>query len=657
MLVYIHNLGEEKIVQSALANYHAKLLESKKNIISQLEMLQKEVRFLASLDLMNDMIVGDRDKRIAQILKQKHEDLGLHIDLYTLSMDGNIIASTNKKEHITFDHTQLLLDVKSPKNTTITTPHSILFYTPIIASLQKDLPIGYLIFEYPLSNLTTFTDSKEGALTFIVEEATGKIWSKNPIANDPKHLTDPNTLLLHEELEEPLGGYRFYSLVDKQFALGFLDDFVEYIWMLFGLGFVVIGFVSGRIGKSIHEPIAQLTRATKQITTTADYTTQVNLKGEEEIGELVRNFNVMIQQTNLAFEKLAHENRLRLLRFVQLIDIFNRLMQTADEEVCIQTALGELRSFVPHHDFQFSKLFPSQEETTQKMMLYVSNFRDDTCDYYGMIAITSYAPSTDAHEGKFYHSIATMIMLRLDQIRLIEQTKAASHAKSAFISHMSHELRTPLHTILGSTQYLLAYEQLKEEQIDKVATIESAADHLLGMINDVLDLVQIEAGKVRTDLVTLTTDEVAMMTLDIMSMVELLAHQKEITLTLTNHLTSPHLVTLDKRHLKQILINLITNAIKFTESGQIEVSLERCDTMVCVAIKDSGIGISPSELTTLFEEFTQASSHAKTKQKGNGLGLAISRKLAHLFGGEVTLTSEGLTKGTTATLRLRIIEG
>jgi signal transduction histidine kinase len=246
-----------------------------------------------------------------------------------------------------------------------------------------------------------------------------------------------------------------------------------------------------------------------------------------------------------------------------------------------------------------------------------------------------------------------MIMLQLDQIRLIEQTQAVSRAKSTFISHMSHELRTPLHTILSSTQYLISYENLTADQQEIIATMESSADHLLGMINDILDLVQIEAGKVSITPVRKSSDEIEMLTKDVITMLDVLAEQKAVNITFSKDLAKPLEVIIDHRFLKQILINLLSNAIKFTDEGSIDFYLKSCNDSLCIIIQDSGIGIEQDDLALLFDDFTQAKSKSENHQKGSGLGLAISRKLSHLFDADIILESEGIGQGTRAIVKLK----
>lgn len=660
ILLYSHHLGEKKILEDTLTTYHTQIEETQNKIDLELNYLKKESHFLASLDLMNDMIVEDIDKRIAKLLEQKQTDLELDIDLFALSEDGKIIASSNASKNHTFFSMEKLKEVQAAAQSIYETPNSIIVFSPIYSSMQNNRQTGYLVFEYSLTNLSAYTIDQPGIHSILFKSDTKQVIGKNrsfipPNYNDLPHMISEKYLILKEPLPGILSKWSIIYRIDKTVALKFLNDFIRFIWILFISGFFIIAITSVWISRRTLKPIAKLSKATKSITSTQDYTTQVKIEAEKEISELADDFNLMIRETNSAFEKLEKENQLRLLRFIQLIDIFNQLIQTQNEEECIKTAIEKLKILMPEKNFIFSSKYPTMQtnQTTQQMMLYIRNFEQTTCDYYGSISILSTKVSDDPYESKFYRSIATMIMLQLDQIRLIEQTKAVSYAKSTFISHMSHELRTPLHTILGSTQYLLAYENLTDQQLDKIATIETSADHLLGMINDVLDLVQIEAGKVSTALIDKTTDEITQITQEVIDMLELLAEQKGLTITLTNELTVSMKLVIDERLLKQILINLFNNAIKFTDKGSINCYIQSYGENLCIVIEDSGIGIEKEELSRLFTDFTQANSKDHSHQKGSGLGLAISKKLANLFDADVILESQGIGHGTKATLILK----
>lgn len=660
ILIYIHNLGEEKILDDALTIHHAQMHMIKKSIESQILSLGKELKFLASLDMMNDMIVDDVDKRIAQLLLHKKEDLALNIEMYALNTQDHIVASTTHEVKKIFGDATALKDAIASGVSYFFKENDLYMFTKIDSNLQKDAVLGYLVMKYDLSNLSVFSVKQTGirSLFYFPVNALkiGEMFDDEPFTLQSFHddYMSKKYLLLNEQFEGVLSkGYIVY-MIKKSVALSFLDQFMLFIWVLFVLGALVIGFVSWWIGKRILKPIDALSLTTQSIIKTQDYTTQVSISSEGEIKELTENFNVMLLEVNKHMQLLEEENKVRLLRFVQLINIFNRLIQTQSEKACIDLALDELQVLIPEQTFTFSKAYP-QDDKKLKLMIYVKDFEKELNHFYGVISLCG-EEVTDQEEIRFYQAIATMIMLQLDQIRLIAQTKAVSSAKSTFISHMSHELRTPLHTILSSTQYLIGYEGLSLPQQEKVATIESSADHLLGMINDILDLVQIEAGKVMVNAVTTTVNEVENILQKVLLMLELLAEQKGLTLSLITNMSEPMDVLVDHKFLKQILINLLSNAIKFTEAGGIEVMLQSIDGRLCICIKDSGVGLTEKDLLSLFNEFTQVNTVSENTQKGSGLGLAISRKLASLFEAELELKSKGLGQGTEAVLKLKVLK-
>ncbi len=661
ILIYTHNLGEEKIIDDVLKTHYAQMSQVKKSVEEQFVSLQKEMRFLASLDIMNDMIVKDVDKRIAQLLIQKEQDLAMNLDLFTLDMSEQVISFSHHQKY-NFKYNTSFQEALTHKKSYFFTRNSVVLFTPIYSSLESSEQLGYLLLNYSLLNLKSFTQHKEGIHSIIYhrnsqieigEKYKDIVLDITPIRGQS---IDDSYLVLYEPFKGILDAWSLVYMIEKSVALAFLDSFIFFVWGLFGLGFVIIALISWWISKRILYPISKLSQATQSIISTQDYTTQVSVKSQGEISTLADDFNAMIRETNNAFEVLEKENKLRLLRFIQLINIFNQLIETQSEEACITIALDELKELMPHQKFSFSREYPTYKQSEKRLnylMLYIKNFKKQSCDFYGVIHLEYTQELNDSYEYKFYRSIATMIMLQLDQIRLIEQTQEISRAKSNFISHMSHELRTPLHTILSSTQYLISYENLTEQQQEKIATVESSADHLLGMINDILDLAQIEAGKISATIIKISSDEVEKIIEEIISMLEVLAEQKNIAIRFENKIPKPIIVQVDIRLLKQIIINLLSNAIKFTHQGSIDLLLELHAQGLAIKIQDSGIGISPQNLSKLFDEFSQIKNQDTNQQKGSGLGLAISKKLSKLFDGDIILESEGEGCGTKAIVVLR----
>ncbi|MGZ3184597.1 MAG: hybrid sensor histidine kinase/response regulator [Telluria sp.] len=225
----------------------------------------------------------------------------------------------------------------------------------------------------------------------------------------------------------------------------------------------------------------------------------------------------------------------------------------------------------------------------------------------------------------------------------------ASRMKSAFIANMSHELRTPLNAIIGFTGALLMKlpGPLNAEQEKQLNTVRTSARHLLALINDILDVAKIEAGKV-----TVTPERVNLQLLvhETTDTLRQLAAQKELQLALDLP-PEPIIIETDRRALTQIIINLVNNAIKFTERGSVTVRVRQDAGQTTVAVSDTGIGIAPEEQEKLFKAFSQLDATSTRHAEGAGLGLYLSQNLAQLLGGSLGLTSAP-GAGSTFTLTL-----
>jgi len=228
----------------------------------------------------------------------------------------------------------------------------------------------------------------------------------------------------------------------------------------------------------------------------------------------------------------------------------------------------------------------------------------------------------------------------------------ASENKSQFVSSMSHELRTPLNAIIGLTEMMVtnAARFGTEKAQEPLRRVHAAGTHLLGLINQVLDLSKIEAGKFELNLQTV---ELAPLIDEVIGTARQLAEQNKNRLTaeVPDDLGS---LTVDPMRLRQILLNLLSNACKFTKEGEVKLNARRLvdgRDWIELAVADSGIGMTPEQQAKLFEEFSQAEATTAQRFGGTGLGLAITRKLARMMGGDVTVTSE-VGKGSVFTVRL-----
>jgi signal transduction histidine kinase/ActR/RegA family two-component response regulator len=261
---------------------------------------------------------------------------------------------------------------------------------------------------------------------------------------------------------------------------------------------------------------------------------------------------------------------------------------------------------------------------------------------YHLTEFQQYADSLGAYliTGFFLGPVTVM----LGKMYLVEKEKAAeaSRAKGDFLAQMSHEMRTPMNAIIGMVNIAKSSSDL-EEQRSYMGTIEDASNHLLGVINDILDMSKIEAGKLEL------LAEPFVFTAMIKSVVEIQQFRSDEKLqSIEVHLDShiPHVLSGDRQHLSQIIANLLSNAVKFTpEEGHITIDATLVSQVddVCtlqVDVSDTGIGITEEQQARLFNSFEQANNSTSRKYGGTGLGLAISRRIAQAMGGDITVVSK-----------------
>ncbi|WP_343530868.1 response regulator [Pedobacter sp.] len=229
-----------------------------------------------------------------------------------------------------------------------------------------------------------------------------------------------------------------------------------------------------------------------------------------------------------------------------------------------------------------------------------------------------------------------------------EQLEQSTRYKSEFLANMSHELRTPLNSILLLSKLMAESEQLEKEYTEYAAVIQSSGQGLLSLIDEILDLSKIEAGKMELEISDVRTDEV---TADIRSLFMPIAKDKHLDLVIGVSGDTPASFTTDKMRLSQILKNLLSNAFKFTSKGRVSLSIgyHAKEEAITFAVSDTGIGIPPNKQGLVFEAFQQADGSTRRKFGGTGLGLSISKQLAQLLGGTIKLESKE-NEGSTFTL-------
>ncbi|WP_374577660.1 ATP-binding protein [Phenylobacterium sp.] len=252
-------------------------------------------------------------------------------------------------------------------------------------------------------------------------------------------------------------------------------------------------------------------------------------------------------------------------------------------------------------------------------------------------------------------NVTTRKMAERALVQAKEEAEAANRAKSAFLATMSHEIRTPLNGVLGMAQAMAADAALPERQRERLEVIRQSGETLLAILNDVLDLSKIEAGKLELEETEFDIEDLAR---GAHAAFAAIARSKGLEFSLAIEARARGVYRGDSTRVRQILYNLLSNALKFTEQGQVSVEAAHGSAGLTLIVRDTGIGVSPDRLSSLFAKFEQADASTTRRFGGTGLGLAICRELTEMMGGQIVASSRP-GEGTTfvVTLPLRRVEG
>jgi signal transduction histidine kinase len=258
----------------------------------------------------------------------------------------------------------------------------------------------------------------------------------------------------------------------------------------------------------------------------------------------------------------------------------------------------------------------------------------------------------------FNEVLIESITVELEKSHLVKKAEAAARAKDAFLANVSHEIRTPMNSILGMTQLAFKAEQ-DPRQREYLKKIQTSGEHLLGIIDDILDISKIDAGKLSIEVVDFKLADVIE---TLTSLVARKAEDKNLKLSIEIDPSVPPELHGDPRRLCQVLTNLVNNAIKFTEQGEIVIRIlrrggDREDAMLRFEVRDTGVGMSRDEIAVLFQPFQQVDNSLTRKYGGTGLGLVISKQLVEMMeGGKIGVESFP-AQGSTFWFTMKLIEG
>lgn len=638
-LFFSVNEGKKAVIQNIKEDLKQKNIQSVKLIEKDFIYATTQLAFWSDYQIMDDIVVNDVDKRITNFLLKAKNSIDFTGELIAANTKGKIVASTDKK----------LIGKKFPLNQLNSAKIRVinfkkdyfLIFTPVFSSFSKS-KIGYLIFLIDLQNMNRITNDEKGYFTFVYNKKyfpNKRFETKN---KDIGFKESESIFLYYRPLSEKLFEDEWYVVSGAYKSAVFtpiqkIQTSFIFIGIVGILGILLLSFI---VSNNIIVPIEELSKFAREIAENKDYSKRIKLNSKDEIGYLASSFNELIEEIELAFKKLKEESRERLLLFTKLIQFFNKIVETKNKNEIVHLLNTEIKDF-----FECKKVtFSNQKERNA----YCYNMGGNIIKKTDEFLCFKIDKNLSKEEQEFLSSISKLVSLWLERLQLIEQLKellgkaeSSSKSKSAFIANMSHELRTPLNSIIGFSQYMETSTDLSDEYKQVARNIKVSGEHLLSLINDILDFAKIEAKKVKPKIETFNLKELLN---ELYIIVSPMAKEKGLDLIFPDNVNLT--VQTDRKMLKQILLNLLSNAIKFTEKGYVKLDIKEEDGKVIFIVKDTGIGIAKSNLDKIFEDFEQIQNPLQRKYKGTGLGLALVKRLTKLLNGNIKVESKGIGKGS-----------
>lgn len=470
------------------------------------------------------------------------------------------------------------------------------------------------------------------------------------------------------------------SLDDRKKKLALTISFLFLI--LLSLSYLL----AARVQKLISAPILNLAELTASISQSQDFTVQLKVQGKDEVGILYQQFNKMLSQ----LLKWQTERDLAVKEITFLAHVFKSINENVtitdlNENIIFvnQSLLGtygyseneligqnikilrpmvnsseiiqEIQPITMKGGWQGELVNKRKDGSEFPISLRTTIIYDKENQPIALVGLSNDITKRKKEQKELMlhrDHLEELVKQRTSELELEkEHAQSADRLKSAFLATMSHELRTPLNSIIGFSGILMQElpGPLNQEQKKQLGMVQTSSRHLLSLINDVLDISKIEAGQLKVNIEPFNLSDVIHKVVDLSNPI---IEKKKLQILVS---ITPEFIEIesDKQRVQQILINLVNNAIKFTETGNISIICNKTQEEVTIEVKDSGIGIEKEQMELLFKPFSQIDTGLTRKHEGTGLGLSICKKLLDILNGTVDVVSE-FNIGSTFTVKLPI---